>query len=122
MGPTVSSLALDGLTSSLPSMTLKRSVLACSPGSPGVQDFNPKTCSAGATTITTSPQDEPDGYSVPARRSKRTAARIFVLLIVALTVGFYFTVGTDVVGLGSVRGILAILATLVLIVALYFVT
>jgi hypothetical protein len=60
--------------------------------------------------------------SPPARRSKRTAARIFVLLFVALTVGFYVTVGTDVVGLGSVWGILVILAALVLIVALYFVT
>jgi hypothetical protein len=59
--------------------------------------------------------------SSPARRSKRTAARIFVLLFVALTVGFYFTVGTDVIGLGNVWGILVILATLVLIVALYFV-
>ena len=60
--------------------------------------------------------------SSPMRRSKRTAARIFVLLFVALLVGFYFTVGTDVVGLGSVWAILGILAALVLIVALYFVT
>ena len=45
MAPTASSLALDGLTSSLPSTTLKRSVLACSPGSPRVQDFSLKTCS-----------------------------------------------------------------------------
>jgi hypothetical protein len=60
--------------------------------------------------------------SPPARRSKRTAARIFVLLFVALLVGFYFTVGTDVIGLGSVWGILGILAALVLIIALYFVT
>jgi hypothetical protein len=54
----------------------------------------------------------------PARRSKRTAVRIFVLLFVALMVGFYFTVGPDAVGLGSVWGILVILAALVLIVAL----
>jgi hypothetical protein len=44
-----------------------------------------------------------------------------VLLFVALMVGFYFTVGPDVVGLGSVWGILVILAALVLIVALFFV-
>jgi hypothetical protein len=56
--------------------------------------------------------------SPPARRSKRTAARIFILLFVALMVGFYFTVGPDVVGLGSIWGILVILAALVLIVAL----
>jgi hypothetical protein len=59
--------------------------------------------------------------SSPARRSKRTAARIFVLLFIALMVGFYFTVGTDVVVLGGVWGILVILAVLVLIVALFFV-
>ena len=59
--------------------------------------------------------------SPPARRSKRTAARIFVLLFVALMVGFYFTVGPDVVGLRSVWGILVTLAALVLIVALFFV-
>jgi hypothetical protein len=59
--------------------------------------------------------------SPPARRSKRTAARVFILLFVALMVGFYFTVGPDVVGLGSVSGILVILAALVLIVALFFV-
>jgi hypothetical protein len=59
--------------------------------------------------------------SPPARRSKRTAARIFVLLFVALMVGFSFTVGPDVVGLDSVSGILVILAALVLIVALCFV-
>ena len=45
----------------------------------------------------------------------------FVLLFVALMVGFYFTVGPDVVGLGSVWSILVILAALVLIVALFFV-
>lgn len=59
--------------------------------------------------------------SPPARRSKRTAARVFILLFVTLMVGFYFTVGPDVVGLGSVSGILVILAALVLIVALFFV-
>jgi hypothetical protein len=58
--------------------------------------------------------------SSPPRRSRRRAARIFVLLFVALTVGFYFTVGTDAVGLGGVWGIPVILAVLVLIVALYF--
>ena len=57
----------------------------------------------------------------PVKRSKRTAARIFVFLFVTLMVGFYFTVGPDVVGLGSVWGILIILAALVLIVALCFV-
>ena len=36
-------------------------------------------------------------------------------------VGFYFTVGPDVGGLGSVWGIFVILAALVLIVALFFV-
>jgi hypothetical protein len=60
--------------------------------------------------------------SSSTRRSKRTAVRIFVLLFVALLVGFYFTVGTDVVGLGSVWAILGILAALVLIIALTFVT
>jgi hypothetical protein len=59
--------------------------------------------------------------SPPAKRSKRTAARIFVLLFVALMVGFYFTLGPEVVGLGSVWGIFVILAALVLIVALFFV-
>jgi hypothetical protein len=48
--------------------------------------------------------------------------RIFVLLFVALLVGFYVTVGPDVVGLGSVWAILVILAALVLIIALFFVT
>ena len=59
--------------------------------------------------------------SPPARRSKRTAARVFVLLFVALLVGFYFTAGPPVVGLGSVWGILVSLAVLVLLVILYFV-
>jgi hypothetical protein len=59
--------------------------------------------------------------SSPARRSKLTAAWIFLLLFIALMVGFYFTVGIDVVGLGGVWGILVILAVLVLIVALSFV-
>jgi hypothetical protein len=58
--------------------------------------------------------------SPPARRSKRTAARVFVLLFVALLVGFYFTLGPPVVDLGSVWGVLVSLAVLVLIVALYF--
>ena len=55
MGPSASSLAPAGLTSSLPSTTPKRSALACSPGSPSVQGFSPKICSGNATTITTEP-------------------------------------------------------------------
>jgi hypothetical protein len=54
------------------------------------------------------------------RRSKRKAARIFVLLFVAVMVGFYFTVGADVVGLGGVWNIFVILAVLLVIVALFF--
>ena len=54
------------------------------------------------------------------RRSKRKAARIFVLLFVAVMVGFYFTVGADVVGLSGVWSIFVILAALLLIVALFF--
>jgi hypothetical protein len=54
-------------------------------------------------------------------RSKRTAARIFILLFVAMMVGFYFTVGADMVSLGGLWGIFAILAVLVLIAALFFV-
>jgi hypothetical protein len=60
--------------------------------------------------------------SSPARRSKHRAARIFLLLFIAMMVGFYLTVGTDMVGLGGVWGILIMLAVLVLIVALFFVT
>ena len=58
--------------------------------------------------------------SPPTRRSKLKAARIFVLLFVAVTVGFYFTVGADVAGLGGVWGILVILAAMSVIVALFF--
>ncbi len=58
--------------------------------------------------------------SSPMRRSKRIAARIFVLLFVAVVVGFYFTVGADVVGLGGVWSIFVILAVLLVIVALLF--
>jgi hypothetical protein len=54
------------------------------------------------------------------RRSKRTAARIFVLLFVAVMVGFYFTIGADMVGLGGVWSIFVILAALLVIVALFF--
>jgi hypothetical protein len=54
-------------------------------------------------------------------RSKRTAARIFILLFVAVVVGFYFSVGGDAVGLGGFWGIFVILAGLLLIVALLFV-
>jgi hypothetical protein len=55
-----------------------------------------------------------------ARRSKRTAARIFVLLFAALMVGFYFTVGADAVGLGGVWSIFVIVAALLVIVTLFF--
>jgi hypothetical protein len=54
------------------------------------------------------------------RRSKHTAARIFVLLFVAVMVGFYFTIGADMVGLGGVWSIFVILAALLVIVALFF--
>ena len=50
--------------------------------------------------------------SPPARRSKRTAVRIFVLLFVALMGGFYVSGGPDGLGLGSVWAILVILAVL----------
>ena len=53
------------------------------------------------------------------RRSKRKAARIFVLLFVAVMVGFSFTVGPDVVSLGGVWSIFVILAAL-LVIALFF--
>ena len=56
------------------------------------------------------------------RRSKGTAVRIFLLLFVALLVGFYLTVGPDVVDLSGVRGLVILLAVLVLIVAFVFVT
>jgi hypothetical protein len=55
------------------------------------------------------------------KRSKRTAARIFILLFVVAMVGFYFTVGADAVGLGGVWPIFVILAGLFLIIALLFV-
>jgi hypothetical protein len=58
--------------------------------------------------------------SSSTRRSKRTAARIFVLLFVAMMVGFYFTIGADAVGLGGVWSIFVILAVLLVIVALFF--
>ena len=58
--------------------------------------------------------------SSQTRRSKRTAARIFVLLFVALMVGFYFTIGADAVALGGVWSIFVLLAVLLLIVALFF--
>ena len=67
-------------------------------------------------------RESPHDPFLTCERSKRTAARIFVLLFIALMVGFSFTVGTDVVGLGGVWGIFVILAVLVLIVALCFVT
>ncbi len=56
------------------------------------------------------------------RRSTRTAACIFVLLFVAIMVGFYLTVGTDVVGLSGVWGLFIVLAVLVLLVALVVMT
>ena len=55
------------------------------------------------------------------RRSKRTAVRIFVLLFVAIVVGFHLTVGPDVVDLSGVWSLVVILAVLVLIVALFVV-
>jgi high-affinity Fe2+/Pb2+ permease len=55
------------------------------------------------------------------RRSKRTAVRVFVLLFVAIVVGFYLTVGPDVVDLSGVRSLFIIPAVLLLIVALFFV-
>jgi hypothetical protein len=57
--------------------------------------------------------------SSPTRRSKRKAARIFVLLFVAVMVGFYFTVGADVVGLGGGWSVFVILAALLVIIALF---
>ena len=54
------------------------------------------------------------------RRSKRKAARIFVLLFVVVMVGFYFTVGADIAGFGGVWIIFIILAVLLVIVALFF--
>jgi hypothetical protein len=55
------------------------------------------------------------------RRSSRTAVRIFVLLFVAMVVGFYLTVGPDLVDLRGVRSLFVILAVLLLIGALFFV-
>ena len=55
------------------------------------------------------------------RRSRHTAVRIFVLLFVAMVVGFYLTVGPDVVDLRGVRSLFVILAVLLLIIALFFV-
>ena len=55
------------------------------------------------------------------RRSRSTAVRIFVLLFVAMVVGFYLTVGPDVVYLRGGRSLFVILAVLLLIVALFFV-
>ncbi len=55
------------------------------------------------------------------RRSRRTAVRVFVLLFVAMVVGFYLTVGLDVVDLRGVRSLFLILAVLLLIFALFFV-
>jgi hypothetical protein len=47
--------------------------------------------------------------------------RIFVLLFVAIVVGFHLTVGPDVVDLSGVWSLVVILAVLVLIVALFVV-
>jgi hypothetical protein len=58
--------------------------------------------------------------SSPARRSKRKAARVFILLFVTVMVGFYFTVGADVVDLSGVWIIFVILVALLVIVALFF--
>jgi hypothetical protein len=54
------------------------------------------------------------------RRSKRAAARIFILLFVVVMVGFYFTFGTDVVGLSGDWSIFIILTVLLLIGILFF--
>jgi hypothetical protein len=53
MDPIESSLAPDGLISSLPSTTLKRSVLACSLGLQSGQGLIPKTYSGSAATTAT---------------------------------------------------------------------
>ena len=55
------------------------------------------------------------------RRSRRTAVRVFVLLFVVMMVGFYLTVGPDVVDRSGVWSLFLILAVLLLIVALFFV-
>ena len=55
------------------------------------------------------------------RRSRRTAVRVFVLVFVVMMVGFYLTVGPDVVDRGGVWGLFLMLAVLLLIVALFFV-
>jgi hypothetical protein len=55
------------------------------------------------------------------RRSKLTAARIFILLFVILVVGSYFTLGTNVIGLGPLWSIILILAALCVGIALLFV-
>ncbi len=55
------------------------------------------------------------------RRSRRTAVRVFVLLFIVMVVGFYLTVGPDVVDLSGVWSLFVILAVLLLIVALFFV-
>jgi hypothetical protein len=57
-----------------------------------------------------------------ARRSKRKAAGIFVLLFCAVLVGGYLTGGADVVGLGGRWSLVALLAVLVSIAVLFFVT
>jgi hypothetical protein len=49
------------------------------------------------------------------------SVRIFVLLFVAIVVGFHLTVGPDVVDLSGVWSLVVILAVLVLIVALFVV-
>ncbi len=54
------------------------------------------------------------------RRSRRRAARVFTLLFVAMLVGFYFTIGADVVHLGRIWILFVLLAGLVLLTALFF--
>jgi hypothetical protein len=58
--------------------------------------------------------------SSPTRRSKRTAARTFVLLFGAMLVGFYFTTGANVLGLGGIWSIVVIVAVLLVIVAVFY--
>ena len=59
--------------------------------------------------------------SSKTRRSKRNAARVFILLFVVVMVGFYFTVGADVVGLGGGWSLFVLLVVLLLLVSLFFV-
>jgi hypothetical protein len=46
---------------------------------------------------------------------------VFILLFVVVMVGFYFTVGADVVGLGGGWSLFVLLVVLLLLVSLFFV-